>query len=513
MMASLRRMSSNVAAQIFAVAASLIDRIVLVGFLIRGWGADIFSDYSVIQSASTLLLIAEFGIQIYFQNLQQAAFVARDAPAFRRACAIHLGVILAIVASLTLILSALTLIGATDGFLHLNRIDARTGRWVLWLMGVGNLLTIVRSTTTSIYSATGHFAFTVVMTAAALIVTTLASIAAVWLGAGPTTLAALYLVISGAGSLIYFRWDIARRFPDWISGPAAPTMAEVRAALVHLKWFSLQIVGPTVWLQAPVLVFDAWSVSGRDIASFLLIRTMVNQIRQAFQFATIGAGIEIAPLAHSGDFRGAWQLSARIGMMTTVLCGVMVAAVLTFGQDVTRYWVGDPTLFSTDIAIALLAPLLAVVFLQQPVALLQYANLSLAPGLQRLLQIALGPLLCILGMKIYGVTGLVIGLAVSEVLANWALLPLLAGMTMFTGFWRYGLGAAGAGLAATLASLAVGFGLTHLYPAATLPALGAKMIVWTLLTLLPMMLLTLPAQVRRSLWRRLRPIPPHPAGR
>ena len=71
-------------------------------------------------------------------------------------------------------------------------------------MGVGNLLTIVRSTTTSIYSATGHFAFTVVMTAVALIVTTLASIVAVLLGAGPTTLAAIYLVVSGAGSLDLF---------------------------------------------------------------------------------------------------------------------------------------------------------------------------------------------------------------------------------------------------------------------------------------------------------------------
>ena len=90
-MASLKRMTSNVAAQIFAVAASLIDRIILVGFLIRGWGADVFADYSVIQSASTLLLIAELGIQIYFQNIQQAAFVAGDKTAFRRAAAVHLG--------------------------------------------------------------------------------------------------------------------------------------------------------------------------------------------------------------------------------------------------------------------------------------------------------------------------------------------------------------------------------------------------------------------------------------
>ena len=314
-----------------------------------------------------------------------------------------------------------------------------------------------------------------------MIVTTLASIAAVALGAGPTTLAAIYLVVSGAGSLLYFRWDIARRFPQWVSGPAMPTLREFGAAVVHLKWFSLQIIGPTVWLQAPVLVFDAFNVSGRDIASFLLIRTMVNQIRQAFQFATIGAGIEIAPLAHRGDFAGAWRLSARIGLMTTVLCGVMVAAVLVFGENVTRYWVGDATLFSPAIAIGLLAPLLAIVFLQQPVALLQYANMSLAPGLQRLLQIVLGPLMCIAGQKFYGVTGLVAGLAISEVLANWALAPLLANMKIFSEFWRYCLSSAAAGLAALAASLALGVGLMQLFPSPSLGVLAMNMAIWSAL--------------------------------
>ena len=345
-----------------------------------------------------------------------------------------------------------------------------------------------------------------------MIVTTLASIAAVVLGAGPVALAAIYLIVSGAGSLLYFRWDIARRFPQWASGPAMPTLRELGAAVVHLKWFSLQIIGPTVWLQAPVLVFDAFDVSGREIASFLLIRTMVNQIRQAFQFATIGAGIEIAPLAHRGDFAGAWRLSARIGLMTTVLCGIMVAAVLVFGENVTRYWVGDATLFSPAIAIGLLAPLLAIVFLQQPVALLQYANMSLAPGLQRLLQIVLGPLMCIAGQKFYGVSGLVAGLAVSEVLANWALAPLLANMRIFSEFWRYCLSSAAAGLAAMAASLALGVGLMRLFPSPSLGVLAMNMAIWSVLTIVPMMLITLPEPVRLSLLRRLRSARPNPAG-
>jgi hypothetical protein len=45
----------------------------------------------------------------------------------------------------------------------------------------------------------------------------------------------------------------------------------------------------------------------------------------------------------------------------------------------------------------------------------------------------------------------------------------------------------------------------HLYPAPSFFALVVKMAIWTLLTLVPMMLVTLPEQVRQSIWRRLRP--------
>ena len=67
------------------------------------------------------------------------------------------------------------------------------------------------------------------------------------------------------------------------------------------------MIAPTVWLQAPVLVFAARGVVGAEIAAFLLMRTMVNQIRQSFQFAAVGAGLEIATFSHAGDF------AARLG--------------------------------------------------------------------------------------------------------------------------------------------------------------------------------------------------------
>jgi hypothetical protein len=77
-------MTSNIAAQVFSLAASTIDRIVLVAILLRHWGADVFSAYAIIQSAASLVLLSELGMQLYFQNAQQAAFVADDRVAFRR---------------------------------------------------------------------------------------------------------------------------------------------------------------------------------------------------------------------------------------------------------------------------------------------------------------------------------------------------------------------------------------------------------------------------------------------
>jgi hypothetical protein len=339
----------------------------------------------------------------------------------------------------------------------------------------------------------------VAMNAVVLTLNTVAGIAAVSLGGGPLVLATLYFAISGVGSLAFCLWDTRRRYPDWVARPAIPTTRELRDAGVHLKWFSLQMIAPTLWLQTPILVFNAWRVTGLDIASFVLIRTMVNLIRQTFQFASVGAGLEIATLYHRADFVGAWRHTAGIGLLTTVLCATSVAAVLSFGQTITFYWTGNAALFLAPIAFWLLVPLMAVAPMQQPFALLQYANLSTGPGLQRLLQILLGPLFCVIGETLGGAIGLVIGLALAEIVAAWSLLPFLARMPVFVGFGRYCLNVLGAAAATLGACCAVGFGLMYLFPSISGPAMSAKIGFWAATAAAPAVALALPPQIRAAL--------------
>ena len=195
------------------------------------------------------------------------------------------------------------------------------------------------------------------LTAIFLTINTVAAIIAVLAGAGPLTLAAIYLVVTGIGSVAYFAWDARRRYADWVASPATPTGAELRALGVHIKWFSLQTIAPTIWLQTPILVFNAWRVSGEDIAAFLVVRTMVNLIRQSFQFAAVGAGLEIATLSHRGDFQALAAVRGGRALDDGAQRGLRRRHAELRGRDHAA-WTGRADLFSLSIAAWMLAPLM-----------------------------------------------------------------------------------------------------------------------------------------------------------
>ena len=498
-MPSLRRMTSNIAAQIIAFAASMVDRIVLVGILLRVWGPDVFSDFAVLQSAAQLVIVAELGMQLYFINVMQAAHVNGDRQSFQRLAAIHLGMILTIVGAFGCVVLGFGAFGRIDLLVNISHVDPASALKIFVLYACGNLLGLIRSTTTTIYIAAGDFAISILVGAGVLMASTCVSVVVALLGGGPLALAIVYFCCTGVLGLVFVQWDTRKRYP-WRQGPPAlPSFQEFSDAARHVKWFALQILAPAVWLQLPVLVLNAWKVSGHELTSFLLLRTMVNQIRLIFQFAAVGTGIEIATHAHRGELERAWRLSAMVGVLTTVLCAVAAAGIMAFGSVVTLYWTSDPSLFSSEMAILMLTPMLLVAPLQQPTSMLQFANMTLAPGLQRLLQIVLGPILCLAGQYTLGATGLVAGLAIAEVIAYWSVVGLIARIEFFTGFARYGVISLIAGAVAFAWSLVAGDILMAAYKSIGVIAMGLKAAVWLTVTAAPLGYICLPKAMRARL--------------
>ena len=500
-----RRMASNFAAQGFALAASLADRVLVVGAMLRNWGSAEFSDYMVLQAAAAMLFVAELGAQLYFQNAEQAAYAAGDKAAFRRLVAIHSGLMAALCAALAVVLAALAAAGGLNSLFVGNALGTSAARAAFACMAGANLLTLLRTPASTAYRATGDFTRIVVIGALALLAQSGLSAVAVVLGAGPLALSIIALSVGGVGAFVFVGRDIRARHGEWLAKPAWPSPAEASTAARHVKWYSLQIIAPAAWLQAPVLILKAGEAGGRTIATFLLLRTLVGMVRQVFQFAATGAGIEIAPYTHRGETEQAWRLSARIGLWTTGLTAATTAGVLSFGDAVVRGWTGNAALYSAPMALALLAPLLATAPLQQPFALLQFANVSAPPGVQRLLQIALTPTLCALGLWLYGALGLAVGLALAEIIAFWSMAPVLARLPSFPGFLRYGLESILVGIFVFAVDIALGLGLNWLAPATNLFTEGAKIALWGLIGVVPFAFIGLPASLRATMLNRVAP--------
>src|SRR5580704_11858406 len=235
----LKRAMQNVMGQVASMLVSILDRVVVVGLLLRYWGPNRFSDWSVLQAAALLVSFAELGMQTYFLNLQQAAFARNDRDGFARSVALALGIYGALSVALAAGLAMAVLLVGTSIF-TLQTIDPSEARLVFLLLGLGVIVGFGRAVVSSVYAATGRFARAVVLQALIQLVLTCATIAAILLGGGPVALATIFFLAWGPGGLAVSLHDM-RRTTEWARlAPAFPRILELRDGIRHVKWFAFQ---------------------------------------------------------------------------------------------------------------------------------------------------------------------------------------------------------------------------------------------------------------------------------
>src|SRR5258707_11644512 len=86
----LARLARNTAAQLLSLLVSFVERFVVVGILLRGWGPQIYSEWAVLVSAASMLSLGELGLNIYYGNVLQKAWATADTERFQRTVAIAL---------------------------------------------------------------------------------------------------------------------------------------------------------------------------------------------------------------------------------------------------------------------------------------------------------------------------------------------------------------------------------------------------------------------------------------
>jgi O-antigen/teichoic acid export membrane protein len=496
----LKRAMQNVIGQVASMLVSILDRVLVVGLLLRYWGPDRFSDWSVLQATALVLSFAEFGIQTYFLNLQQAAFARNDRDGFARSVALALGIYGALSVALAAGLAMAVLLVGTSIF-TLQTIDPSEARYVFLLLGLGVIVGFGRAVVSSVYAATGRFARAVVLQALIQLVLTCATIAAILLGGGPVALATIFFLAWGPGGLAVSLHDM-RRTTEWARlAPAFPRIQELRDGIRHVKWFAFQQGGPVLWLQLPVMILNYFNISGTLLASFLVLRTCANLIRQLISFAVLGVGIEIAAILHRDSEGRTLHLAQETGISISALSGAIAAVLLGMGEPLIYHWTRDAALFDPVIAALLVAPVLLTAPLQSVISLLQFSNQSAAVGIPRLLQVGFGFFLCIAGAWRFGIIGVAAGLALAETVALWFSLSFAP--SSFFGepsvIARYFFKAALATISAALWSVLVADALQRMISPWTLGGFLVDAALWAILAILPAGMLSLPSHARQRM--------------
>jgi O-antigen/teichoic acid export membrane protein len=503
----LARLGLNFGAQLITVTVGFLDRFLVVGLLIRAMGNEAYADWTLLLSTAGLLAFGELGLNIYYGNVWQHAYTMRDKPSFQRmlrvslACSTVLGVALVGVAAIVL--------GTIDlsAVLSLKSLAPSEAALTFFLLAAAISSRAARGGISQLYRGRQRFARGTIIDLLFPATLVLAMPIAAFAGGSLAALAAVYLacdLVAGWGVMLL---DLRCRFPDLSFRPGIPTRPELNDLVRHVRWFAIQQGAPVAWLQVPVLVLGSLAVTSSALISFVILRTLVNFVRQLASMLSISAGVELAGSLHAGHRNEVARRLAAFGAVLSGSAAAFATAIAIFGELFVGLWTGQPGLFDREIVTWLLVAALIAAPATPLGAMMMLANLPKPAALANLVQLGVGLSAVALLAHLNGAPGAAAGLAIGEAIAFGLVLPALAAKHLGLDYLRYLAHCIWIMSISALWCGGVGLTVSWLVDPATVVGFVTAALLWGILGLVPALLAALPAAQRAKLvaaWRPLR---------
>jgi O-antigen/teichoic acid export membrane protein len=495
----LRKIGLNFFAQFTSLLLAFADRFLVVGILIKSWGAGVYANWAVLVSAAGLVALGEFGLNIYYGNVWQKADALGDDQHFQRMVRVALGVALPLGLGLLAILALAVSLTDVRRHLSITHLTTADCTFILVMLGLAAISTIMRGSISQIYRGRRQFAVGTMITQGSAVCAILSALLVAGTSAPPTLLAALYLtseLLAGWGLLLF---DLKRRFTDLVFRPALPTRVEFLDIIHHVKWLAIPQVGPIAWLQLPVLLLGFFAIEGKEIVAFILARTLVNFSRQISSMISNSLGTELAHAAHAGSLSDVENWLTIFSKVLSAGAAAMMVAIMFFGAPFFAVWTGDPSLFHSQIIFWLLAGMLLATPAMALSSVFLLTNAPQPVAIAMLTQLAAAFALMPITIPQWGAAGAAAALAFSDVLANCIVLPLFARRHLDIGYLQHFSRCLMSMLLAALISGSVAFALTRIATPSTAASLVIMGTAWGLLGFLPAIYVALPLPQRQRL--------------
>lgn len=495
----LRRISTSFLAQLWALVLSMGDRVILVGILLRVWGADIYADWATIFATVGLISMGEMGLNIYFGNGWQRAYAQKDEVGFQRFIGISLFTYLILGVCLATLVVGFALFSGFASKFSLHAFDSRTVLFVFSILTASQLLVVMRGSISQMYRGRGEFTAGIWIVSLVPLSKMLLAIIAVLLGASPLIVAVIYLLcefIVGWGVMLF---DLKRRFSHLRFRPERPTRSELGNMFKHGKWYAFIQGAPIAWLQIPILIISSLSLGSAALISFVLARTLVNFSRQITEMLSRSVGVEVATSFHLDDKTHLSSTLTTFGTFLSGLTGTIIGGSIIFGPPFTTIWSGNPSLFDPWVFFWLLIPSVVISPALPLKNLLMLGNLPRPVGITSFTQVIIGLILCYGLAHYYGVVGAAAGLAIGEAFALGIFLPYVGYHHIGKGYVHYFLTCVVVFIPTSLWSGFVAWLTLSIIGADSIPNFLGSCILWSLLGATPALALAIPLDRRKHI--------------
>lgn len=501
----LKTIAQNSAAQLIALAVSFADRFVAVGVLLSAWGPDLYTDWAALLSTAGLISLGELGLNIYYGNTLQQAWSTGKGFTFQRTISIALFT----TGTLALVLGAVAFFAAhlvdVSSLLSINAMPRSETAQTLAFLALATLSRLARGSVSQTFRGRQEFALGTMIDQASLASTLITTIVVGLLGARPSGVAAAIAASDAIAGWGFMLWNIKRRYPELSLRPLPPTMKEVASITSHVRWFAIQQGAPLLWLQLPVLFLSHLDIPAVSLASFLLLRTLVNFMRSVSTMLSIGSAVEVAVSYHKGAYAEAYRGIENTGYGLSIFSAAIAAGLFVFGEELMKVWTGHPEFYDQRILLGLMAGTLIAIPSSTVGAQMMLANIPRPQSLAHIGQIGIGLTACMVLANLWGAVGAAAGLAIGEALGQGILLPMLARHAMPDfNFGAYLRKCAFAMLITLAWCTAVGIVLKVLVTPHSLPTLALAATGWGVVAVIPVLFLSLPPGQRERVLAILR---------
>ncbi len=406
------RVTRGVLANVLGQGITACTQIVLVPIFLAHWGKQLYGEWLTLSAFVTYLAIIDFGMQNFVVNRLNQCYVTGDMREHRRV--LHSALSMSLAFSITAVLVAVpVLIMAPIGkWFHFSVTGHATASAVAIILMFQVVGAVPNGLIGGIYRSVGEYPRGQMVTNGRNLGVLCLSVIAILAGGGPLGVASAQLTALTLASAFMWR-DLHVRHPEIRLGVREADFKLARSFLGPSALFFLIQVSMALTVQGSAIL--AGIVLGAvSVAVFVPLRTLSNLVRQVIGAVFSALWPEFTALEAAGEYPALRKAHVLAAKLLVTVSGAAAVFLHFAGRDIVRLWTHDRIPYDPALMDAFLGLVLFQAVWLAPSLVLASSNNHKQMALANLFASVAGLTLGYLGLRRYGLSGLVYGIWIAD---------------------------------------------------------------------------------------------------